>query len=244
MDNTSAEMTKYAANALLATRISFMNEIANLCERMSADVEDVRRGIGYDRRIGHHFLFPGVGYGGSCFPKDVKAIIHTATERGMGFPLLNAVEAVNDAQKSRLVEKVVAEFGCDLAGRRFALWGLAFKPKTDDMREAPSITIAEGLLARGATVAVHDPEALGEARKQFGERVTYHRLNYEALAGADALLIVTEWNEFRRPDFERMKALMKRPIIIDGRNVYDPDVMEQHGFTYLSMGRRPVRMAG
>jgi UDPglucose 6-dehydrogenase len=244
MDNTSAEMTKYAANALLATRISFMNEIANLCERMSADVEDVRRGIGYDRRIGHHFLFPGVGYGGSCFPKDVKAIIHTATERGMGFPLLNAVEAVNDAQKSRLVEKVVAEFGEDLAGRRFALWGLAFKPKTDDMREAPSITIAEGLLARGATVAVHDPEALGEARKQFGERVTYHRLNYEALAGADALLIVTEWNEFRRPDFERMKALMKRPIIIDGRNVYDPDVMEQHGFTYLSMGRRPVRMAG
>jgi UDPglucose 6-dehydrogenase len=244
MDNTSAEMTKYAANALLATRISFMNEIANLCERMGADVEDVRRGIGYDRRIGHHFLFPGVGYGGSCFPKDVKAIIHTATERGMGFPLLNAVEAVNDAQKSRLVEKVVAEFGDDLAGRRFALWGLAFKPKTDDMREAPSITIAEGLLARGATVAVHDPEALGEARKQFGERVTYHRLNYEALADADALLIVTEWNEFRRPDFERMKALMKRPIIIDGRNVYDPDVMEQHGFTYLSMGRRPVRMAG
>jgi len=244
MDNTSAEMTKYAANALLATRISFMNEIANLCERMEADVEDVRRGIGYDRRIGHHFLFPGVGYGGSCFPKDVKAIIHTATARGMGFPLLNAVEAVNDAQKSRLVEKIVAEFGEDLRGRRFAVWGLAFKPKTDDMREAPSITITEGLLARGAAVAVHDPEALAEARKQFGDRVTYHRMNYEALAGADALLIVTEWNEFRRPDFERMKALMKTPIIIDGRNVYEPDVMEEHGFTYLSMGRRPVRMTG
>jgi len=244
MDNTSAEMTKYAANALLATRISFMNEIANLCERMGADVEEVRRGIGYDRRIGHHFLFPGVGYGGSCFPKDVKAIIHTATQRGMSFPLLNAVEAVNDAQKRLLVEKVVAEFGDNLAGRRFAVWGLAFKPKTDDMREAPSIPITEGLLARGAAVAVHDPEALAEARKQFGERVTYHRVNYDALTGADALLIVTEWNEFRRPDFERLKALLKTPIIIDGRNVYDPDVMEQHGFTYLSMGRRSVRAAG
>jgi UDPglucose 6-dehydrogenase len=244
MDNTSAEMTKYAANALLATRISFMNEVANLCERMGADVEDVRRGIGYDRRIGHHFLFPGVGYGGSCFPKDVKAIIHTAQQRGLTFPLLAAVEAVNDAQKRLLVEKVVAEFGEDLAGRRFAVWGLAFKPRTDDMREAPSIPITEGLLARGASVAVHDPEALAEARKQFGERVTYHRVNYEALAGADALLIVTEWNEFRRPDFERMRGLMKTPIIIDGRNVYDPDVMTQHGFTYLSMGRRAVRAAG
>jgi UDPglucose 6-dehydrogenase len=244
MDNTSAEMTKYAANALLATRISFMNEVANLCERMGADVEDVRRGIGYDRRIGHHFLFPGVGYGGSCFPKDVKAIIHTAQRRGMTFPLLAAVEAVNDAQKRLLVEKVVGEFGEDLAGRRFAVWGLAFKPRTDDMREAPSIPITEGLLARGASVAVHDPEALAEARKQFGERVTYHRVNYDALAGADALLIVTEWNEFRRPDFERMRGLMKTPIIIDGRNVYDPDVMTQHGFTYLSMGRRAVRAAG
>jgi UDPglucose 6-dehydrogenase len=218
-----------------------MNEIANLCERMGADVEEVRRGIGYDRRIGHHFLFPGVGYGGSCFPKDVKAIIHTATEKGMGFPLLNSVETVNEVQKSRLVEKVVAEFGENLRGRRFAVWGLAFKPRTDDMREAPSITITEGLLARGASVAVHDPEALGEARKVFGERVTYHRVNYDALADADAVLIVTEWNEFRRPDFERMKSLLKTPVIIDGRNVYDPEVMEQHGFTYLSMGRRPVR---
>jgi len=241
MDNTSAEMTKYAANALLATRISFMNEVANLCERVGADVEDVRRGIGYDRRIGHHFLFPGVGYGGSCFPKDVKAVIHTAVQHGMDFPLLNAVEGVNEGQKRRLVEKVVAEFGDDLRGRRFALWGLAFKPKTDDMREAPSLTIAEGLLARGAAVAVHDPEALGEARKHLGDRVTYHRVNYDALVGADALLIVTEWNEFRRPDFERMKAVMKTPIIIDGRNVYDPVVMEQHGFSYLSMGRRPIR---
>src|SRR5881275_540678 len=210
MDNASAEMTKYAANALLATRISFMNEIANLCERVGADVDQVRRGIGYDRRIGHHFLFPGVGYGGSCFPKDVKAVIHSAREHGMEFALLNAVEDVNEGQKGRLVEKVVAEFGPDLRGRRFAVWGLAFKPRTDDMRAA-------------AAIAVHDPEALHEARKVFGERVTYHRVNYEALDGADALLIVTEWNEFRRPDFPRMKRLLRRPIIFDGRNLYEPE---------------------
>jgi UDPglucose 6-dehydrogenase len=242
MDNASAEMTKYAANALLATRISFMNEIANLCERVGADVDQVRRGIGYDRRIGHHFLFPGVGYGGSCFPKDVKAVIHTAHEQGMEFPLLNAVEDVNEAQKRRLVEKVVHEFGADLRGLRFAIWGLAFKPRTDDMREAPSITIVEGLLARGATLAVHDPEALGEARRLFGERVTHHRLNYDALAGADAVLIVTEWNEFRRPDFPRMKKLMRRPVIFDGRNVYEPEVMREHGFTYFPIGRAVVRI--
>src|SRR6266478_3349380 len=220
MDNASAEMTKYAANALLATRISFMNEIANLCERVGADVDQVRRGIGYDRRIGHHFLFPGVGYGGSCFPKDV-----------------------NEAQKGRLVEKVVAEFGADLRGRRFAVWGLAFKPRTDDMRAAPAITIVEGLLARGAAIAVHDPEALHEARKVFGERVTYHRVNYEALAGADALLIVTEWNEFRRPDFPRMKRLLRRPLIFDGRNLYEPEVMREQGFTYFPIGRAAVRAA-
>src|SRR5438067_5065519 len=243
MDNASAEMTKYAANALLATRISFMNEVANLCERVGADVDQVRRGIGYDRRIGHHFLFPGVGYGGSCFPKDVKAVIHVAHEHGMKFPLLNAVEDVNAAQKGRLVEKVGTEFGPDLTGRRFAVWGLAFKPRTDDMREAPAITIIEGLLARGAAIAVHDPEALHEARKVFGERVTYHRVNYEALAGADALLIVTEWNEFRRPDFPRMKRLLRRPIIFDGRNLYEPEVMREHGFTYFPIGRAVVRAA-
>src|SRR6266404_1822475 len=243
MDNASAEMTKYAANALLATRISFMNEIANLCERVGADVDQVRRGIGYDRRIGHHFLFPGVGYGGSCFPKDVKAVIHSAREHAMGFALLNAVEDVNEAQKGRLVEKVVAEFGADLRGRRFAVWGLAFKPRTDDMREAPAITIVEGLLARGAAIAVHDPEALHEARKVFGERVTYHRVNYEALAGADALLIVTEWNEFRRPDFPRMKRLLRRPLIFDGRNLYEPEVMREQGFTYFPIGRAAVRAA-
>jgi UDPglucose 6-dehydrogenase len=241
MDNTSAEMTKYAANALLATRISFMNEIANLCERMGADVDEVRRGIGYDRRIGHHFLFPGVGYGGSCFPKDVKAVIRTAREQGMEFPLLTAVEDVNEGQKRRLVEKVTAEFGGQLKGRRFAIWGLAFKPRTDDMREAPSITVVEGLLAAGAEVSVHDPEALNEARKVFGERVSYHRVNYEALQGADALLIVTEWNEFRRPDFQRMKRLLKRPVIFDGRNLYEPDVMREAGFTYFPIGRDPVR---
>jgi UDPglucose 6-dehydrogenase len=241
MDNASAEMTKYAANALLATRISFMNEIANLCERVGADVDEVRRGIGYDRRIGHHFLFPGVGYGGSCFPKDVKAVIHTALEHGIPFTLLHAVEDVNEAQKHRLVQKVVGEFGENLAGRRFAVWGLAFKPRTDDMREAPSIPIVQGLLVRGAEVAVHDPEALGEARKLFGERVSYHRVNYEALQDADALLIVTEWNEFRRPDFPRMKQLMRRPVIFDGRNVYDPETMRAQGFSYHPIGRGAVR---
>jgi len=241
MDNASAEMTKYAANALLATRISFMNEIANLCERVGADVELVRRGVGYDRRIGHHFLFPGVGYGGSCFPKDVKAVIHNAHEHGMPFPLLNAVEDVNEAQKRRLVEKVVGEFGEDLHGRRFAIWGLAFKPRTDDMREAPSLTIVNGLLGRGAAVAVHDPEALAEARRHFGDTVTYHRTNYEALQDADAVLIVTEWNEFRRPDFARMKQLMRRPVVFDGRNIYEPEVMREHGFTYFPVGRGVVR---
>jgi UDPglucose 6-dehydrogenase len=238
MDNVSAEMTKYAANALLATKISFMNEIANLCERTGADVEDVRRGIGYDERIGHHFLFPGVGYGGSCFPKDVKAVIHTAKALGMDFPLLSAVEQVNEEQKRLLVEKVVATFGEVLDGRSFALWGLAFKPRTDDMREAPSLVIAEGLLSRGARLAVYDPEAMEEARRHLGDRVTYARSNYAALEGADALLLVTEWNEFRRPDFARMKRLLKTPIIFDGRNVYDPGAMRAHGFTYHSVGRR------
>ena len=242
MDNASAEMTKYAANALLATRISFMNEIANLCERVGADVEYVRRGVGYDRRIGHHFLFPGVGYGGSCFPKDVQAVIHTARDTGMKFPLLGAVEEVNDGQKRRLVEKVVAELGEDLHGARIAVWGLAFKPRTDDMREAPAIVVINGLLDRGADLAVHDPEALGQAKRIFGDRVTYHRVNYDALAGADALLVVTEWNEFRRPDFPRMKKLMRRPVIFDGRNVYEPEVMREHGFTYFPIGRAVVRI--
>jgi len=240
MDTVSAEMTKYAANALLATKISFMNEIANLCERAGGDIEDVRRGIGHDVRIGHHFLFPGVGYGGSCFPKDVKAVIHSARSHGMEFPVLNAVERVNEEQKRVLVEKVVATFGDDLHDRTFALWGLAFKPRTDDMREAPALVIAEGLLARGARLGVYDPEAMAEARHHLGDRVTYHANNYDALAGADALLVVTEWNEFRRPDFARMKELLASPTIFDGRNVYDPITMREHGFVYHSIGRRPV----
>jgi UDPglucose 6-dehydrogenase len=240
MDNRSAEMTKYAANAFLATRISFINEIANLCEKAGADVAEVRRGIGFDRRIGHSFLFPGVGYGGSCFPKDVRAVIRTAEEGGVDFSLLKAVEAVNERQKRLLVEKVRARFGGDLRGCKFAVWGLAFKPRTDDMREAPSLVIVEALLAAGAEVAVHDPEALSRARELFGERISYHRMNYDALAGADALLIVTEWNEFRRPDFSRMRALMKTPVIFDGRNLYEPTVMRQEEFSYYPIGRPSV----
>jgi UDPglucose 6-dehydrogenase len=240
MDNRSAEMTKYAANAFLATRISFINEVANLCEKVGADVAEVRRGIGFDRRIGHYFLFPGVGYGGSCFPKDVRAVIRTAEENGGDFSLLKVVEAINERQKRLLVEKVHARFGADLRGRKFAIWGLSFKPRTDDMREAPSLVIVEALLAAGAEVAVHDPEALTRAREFFGERISYHRVNYDALVGADALLIVTEWNEFRRPDFDRMRALMKSPIIFDGRNLYEPAVMQQEGFSYYPIGRAPV----
>lgn len=240
MDNRSAEMTKYAANAFLATRISFINQVANLCEKVGADVAEVRRGIGFDRRIGHYFLFPGVGYGGSCFPKDVRAVIRTAEESGMDFSLLKEVEAVNERQKQLLVEKVHNRFGAHLRGRKFAIWGLAFKPRTDDMREAPAIVIIEALLRAGAEIAVHDPEALTRARELFGDRISYHRANYDALTGADALLIVTEWNEFRRPDFTRMRETMKTPIIFDGRNLYEAAVMKQEGFTYYPIGRTPV----
>jgi UDPglucose 6-dehydrogenase len=241
MDNRSAEMTKYAANSLLATKISFINEVANLCEKVGADINAVRRGIGTDRRIGPHFLFPGVGYGGSCFPKDIHAIISTAQDNQLDFTLLRAVEEVNDRQKRVLVGRILDHYQGDVTGRRFAIWGLAFKPRTDDMREAPSVVIVDRLLAAGAQVAVHDPEAMGEARKLLRDRVSYHKLNYDALEGADALVIVTEWNEFRRPDFDRMKKLMKAPVIFDGRNVYEPAQMEAHGFTYFSMGRRTVR---
>jgi UDPglucose 6-dehydrogenase len=240
MDNRSAEMTKYAANAFLATKISFVNEVANLCERVGADVNDVRRGMGSDRRIGHHFLFPGTGYGGSCFPKDVQAIIRTAHDTGLEFPLLNAVETVNEKQKHLLVEKVVRKYGAKLTGRCFGVWGLAFKPRTDDMREAPSIVIIQELLKRGARIEAHDPEALNEARKVFGDRINYHRVNYDALPGTDALLIVTDWNEFRRPDFSRMKSLMKSATIFDGRNLYEHDVMQSQGFSYYPIGRAAV----
>ncbi len=240
MDNRSAEMTKYAANAFLATRLSFINQIANLCEQVNADVADVRRGIGFDRRIGHYFLFPGVGYGGSCFPKDVRAIIRTAEEHGAEFSLLKSVEAVNERQKRLLAAKVRRHFGADLHGKKFAVWGLAFKPRTDDMREAPAVVIIEELLAAGATIAAHDPEALLQAQKIFGDRISYHRMNYDTLQDADALLIVTEWNEFRRPDFKRMRELMKSPIIFDGRNLYEPAGMQHEGFTYYPIGRPAV----
>lgn len=241
MSPESAEMSKYAANAMLAARISLMNEFANLCERVGADVDDVRRGVGFDRRIGHHFLFPGVGYGGSCFPKDVKAVIRSAEQYDLDFRMLRAADEVNERQKRTLVDKVMHHFGEYLLGMRFAVWGLAFKPRTDDMREAPAVTVIEALLKAGAEVHAHDPEALNEARRIFGDRVHLHRVNYDALDGADALLVITEWNEFRRPDFERMKQLMKRPVIFDGRNVYEPSVMRQLGFTYYSVGRPPVK---
>jgi UDPglucose 6-dehydrogenase len=236
MDTASAELCKYAANAILATRISFMNEIANVCEVVGADVDHVRKGIGADRRIGTSFLFPGVGYGGSCFPKDVKALLRSSTDRGYDFSILHAVEAVNDRQKSRLVDKMEAHFP-SLDGRIFALWGLAFKPRTDDMREAPAIAIVDRLLALGAKVRAYDPEASSTARQIFGDRITLCEKSYDALHSADALAVVTEWNEFREPDFDKMRRLMKTPIVFDGRNIYSPEHMRALGFTYFSIGR-------
>ena len=236
MDTPSAELCKYAANAMLATRISFMNEIANVCELVGADAESVRKAVGSDRRIGPSFLFPGIGYGGSCFPKDVKAMLKSAADEGYDFKILHAVEAVNQKQKSRLVEKMVAHFG-DMKGRTIAMWGLAFKPKTDDMREAPAITIIEKLLAAGASVRAYDPEATETAKRVFGDRITYCQHSYDALDGADALAVVTEWNEFREPDFKKMKQLLKSPVVFAGRNIYSPEQMRGLGFQYLSIGR-------
>jgi len=237
MDTRSAELTKYAANAMLATRISFMNDMAALCEKVGADVDFVRKGMGADKRIGYPFLFPGVGYGGSCFPKDVKALVAKGREQGLELDLLRAVERTNERQKKLLVQKALKHFG-SLDGRTFAVWGLAFKPKTDDMREAPSIEVIEGLLAKGAKVVAHDPVAEHTARRVFGDRIRYTQVPYEAVEGADALFVVTEWNEFRHPDFDRMKALMKSPVIFDGRNIYDPVRMRELGFTYMGLGRR------
>jgi UDPglucose 6-dehydrogenase len=236
MDPRSAELTKYAANAMLATRISFMNDIALLCERVGADVESVRKGMGADKRIGYPFLFPGLGYGGSCFPKDVKALIATGRDLGIELDLMRAVERTNERQKKHLLTKAVKHFG-ELAEKHFAVWGLAFKPKTDDMREAPSIDLIEGLLGKGATVSCHDPVAEQVARRRFGERIRYAASPYDALKAADALFLVTEWNEFRHPDFERMKTLMKAPVVFDGRNVFDPAAMKERGFTYFGVGR-------
>ena len=236
MDTASAELCKYAANSILATRISFMNEIANVCELVGADVDQVRKAIGADRRIGSSFLFPGIGYGGSCFHKDTKALLEASADKGYDFKILRAVETVNDQQKLRLFEKMGAHF-TSLKGRTIALWGLAFKPRTDDMREAPAIAMIERLLAAGVAVRAYDPEAGDTARRLFGSRIALSEKSYDALNGADALAIVTEWNEFREPDFDKMRRLMRSPVIFDGRNIYAPEQMRALGFTYFSIGR-------
>lgn len=236
MDVPSAEMTKYAANAMLATKISFMNDVANLCEIMGADVNMVRKGIGSDPRIGTRFIYPGIGYGGSCFPKDVKAMIKTAKDNGYTMQVLNAVESVNEAQKSVLVDKINKHFGGDLKGKKFALWGLSFKPKTDDMREAPSLVIVEKLLAAGASIIAFDPVAMHETQRMIGDSIGYSKDNYEALIDADGLIIATEWPEFRIPNFEVMKRLMKGNVIFDGRNIYDVKETSEHGFDYYCIG--------
>ena len=239
MDVRSAELTKYAANAMLATRISFMNELANLAESLGADIEQVRLGMGSDPRIGYHFLYPGVGYGGSCFPKDVKALVQTAKENGHELRVLTAVEEANDRQKLRLVDKVLARFGQDLSGRRFAMWGLAFKPNTDDMREAPSRVIAEELSRRGAEVVAFDPVATHEAQRVMSDiaGLSFADDMMAALQQADALLIVTEWKMFRAPDLAALKQALKQPLVFDGRNMYDPAWMREQGFDYFAIGR-------
>lgn len=246
MDIRSAELTKYAANAMLATKISFMNQIANLCERMGADVAAVREGIGSDSRIGHDFLFPGVGYGGSCFPKDVKALVKSAEECNYDFILLKAVEAVNDQQKLVLTEKIMVRLADHsqakpLSGKTIGIWGLSFKPRTDDMREAPSLVIINRLLEMGAKVRAHDPEAIREAAKIFGDRIVYSHNQYDILGEADALAIVTEWSEYRNPDFAKIKDLLKQPLIFDGRNLFEPNRMKAAGFEYWPIGRNGTR---
>ena len=241
MDTRSAEMTKYAANALLATKITFINEVANLCEKVGADVTKVRDGIGSDARIGPHFLFAGIGYGGSCFPKDVSALSRTSRDAGYTFRILDAVQEANRFQKSVMLDKVTTLFGEDLSGRTIAIWGLSFKPKTDDMREAPSLTIIKKLLERGAKVVAHDPEAMKEARRILGDTIRLVESNYEACTGADALLVLTEWSVYQRPDFDTILRLLKQPVVIDGRNIYNPDRMKALGFTYHSIGRAPIQ---
>jgi len=239
MDVRSAELTKYAANAMLATRISFMNELANLADELGADIEHVRQGIGADPRIGYHFLYPGAGYGGSCFPKDVKALQFTAQQHGRPLTILAAVAEANEAQKLRLIEKITNRLGSDLAGRKIALWGLAFKPNTDDMREAPSQTIVSGLVGCGATVVAYDPVAMDEAKRVFGPMpgLSYAESPLDAVAGADALVVVTEWKEFRSPDFGELKERLKAPLLFDGRNLYDPALARAAGLEYFGIGR-------
>ena len=239
MDIRSAELTKYAANAMLATRISFMNELALLAEKLGADIEHVRIGIGSDPRIGYHFLYPGAGYGGSCFPKDVTALIRTGEENGVDLKVVRAVEEANERQKGVVADKVVKRFGKDLKGKRFALWGLAFKPNTDDMREAPALVVIKALLERGATISAYDPVAMDEARHIYGKErsVTFAASAMDAVKGADALVIMTEWKAFRSPEFDDLKSMLKEPVIIDGRNLYEPSVVAAHGLEYYPIGR-------
>lgn len=241
MDIRSAEMTKYAANAMLATKISFMNEIANLCEEVGADVNMVRKGIGSDPRIGHRFIYPGAGYGGSCFPKDVKALIKTGQEYNKPLGILTAVEDANDHQKTVMAKKVLAHFGSNLKGKCIAIWGLSFKPETDDMREAPSVVIINALLEAGAKVKAYDPVATEEAKRIIGDRIEYATDRNEAIMDADALVVITEWAEFRVPNYPMMKRLMKEKLIFDGRNIFEPAEMKEFGFTYYSIGRKPVK---
>ncbi len=237
MDTRSAEMVKYTANAFLAMRISFMNEIANLCERLGADVEKVRIAIGYDNRIGPKFLFPGVGWGGSCFPKDIKALIKMGEENGVNLEIVNSVYEVNERQKKVIVEKIKKHFGKDLKDKKIAVWGLSFKPKTDDMREAPSITIINELLKLGTKITAFDPVAIPNAKKIFGNKIKYAKNQYDTLKNADALVLITEWQEFREPDFNYMKTLMRTPVVFDGRNIYNPEKLKRLGFTYYGIGR-------
>jgi UDPglucose 6-dehydrogenase len=240
MDILSSEMTKYAANSMLATKISFINDIANLCEIVGADVDSVRKGIGSDARIGYKFIYPGTGYGGSCFPKDVQALVRTADENGYSLDILKAVEAVNYRQKTVLFSKIYRHFDGDLKGKKFAIWGLAFKPKTDDMREAPSLVIIDKLLEAGATVIAYDPVAMEEAHRILGDKIDYAKDEYEVCIDADALILVTEWSEFRSPNFRVLKKLLKNKLIFDGRNIYDPIEMAEQGFNYYAIGRKPV----
>jgi UDPglucose 6-dehydrogenase len=240
MTPESAEMTKYAANAMLATKISFINEMANLCDRVGADVNDVRRGIGHDQRIGFQFLFPGPGYGGSCFPKDVNALIHTGRDHDVPLVLMEAVDRVNEAQKQVLPSKVRGHYGARLAEKTIAVWGLAFKPRTDDIRDAPSLVLIDRLLEMGAKVRVHDPEAMDNVRRIYGEKLEYAELPIDALEAADALAIVTEWTEFRHPDFDEMAQRMRGRAIFDGRNLYDPATVKAAGFAYHCIGKAPV----
>ncbi|KJD34640.1 UDP-glucose 6-dehydrogenase [Tamlana nanhaiensis] len=244
MDVRSAEMTKYVANAMLATKISFMNEIANICELVGADVNDVRIGIGSDSRIGYSFIYPGAGYGGSCFPKDVKALHRTAKEYGFNAELIGSVEAVNDRQKLVIAKKVINRFGEDLSGKTFAIWGLSFKPDTDDMREAPAIYIIKELVSRGAKIKAYDPKAMHEAQECYlkgVENITYCNSKYEAIVDADAMILLTDWKEFRIPDFEELKTQLKEPVVFDGRNQYSDKMMKKHGFEYFQIGKQPLK---